>query len=90
MSCKCCKKPKKQVGIGIHPHPKSPDYPFYARICVKGKQIWLGYFRCEVKAVEAYNSYIIAKKLDKPLNDYVGCDGCDQCVWDMMEGHGQD
>jgi hypothetical protein len=76
---------KNLIGVGIHKHPKSPDYPYYARICVNGKQIWLGYFKCEVKAVEAYNTYIDEHKLNKKKNPYVSCDVCDECVWEDVD-----
>lgn len=79
------------IGVGIHKHPKNEGYPYYARICVKGKQIWLGYFRCQQLACEAYNAAVDKYKPGSKKNTYIDmdCAGCDECIWEMIGDHGQ-
>lgn len=64
----------KLIGVGEHEHARSENARFYARICYKGKQVWLGYFPCELLAAAAYNR--AAKKYGKRQNVLPDCEDC--------------
>lgn len=67
------------IGVGEHKHPPSDDAPYYARLCVGGKQVWLGYFRCQTLAAQAYNRGVDRYKPGARKNKPVSCGLCSDC-----------
>jgi len=62
----------KNRGVYHYKSLKNVKNPWGAKIYLNKKQIYLGAYKTEIEALQAYNNYIIKNKLNRPLNNIGG------------------